>query len=166
MFKFKKASWRRGVACLLVLFSLLTVWAFAENAVETETAAAGYMPAEVVTPEEIEAGVEVASAASADPEVNVLMGLKNIAASTGVMQSIENGDCVDIACGCHGVVVVTFTAAVHLEYDGRRLCQRRFEVLGDGDQLCALFDAYVDNWQQLGSLTAAGYHYHTSREGT
>ena len=65
MFKFKKVSGTRALACMLVLFSLLTVWAFAENAVETEAAEAGYMLAEVVTPEEIEAGVEAASAASA-----------------------------------------------------------------------------------------------------
>ena len=107
MFKFKKVSCTRAFACMLILFSLLTVWAFAETAgdvapetaapAETqaptaEPAAEGYMPNEVIDWDAVDAAVEEASQASADPEIDVVEGLKRIAASTGIAKSFtENG---------------------------------------------------------------------------
>jgi len=78
MFKFKKVNGMRALACLLVLFSLLTVWAFAETQV-TEPAPA------------VDAVEEVAVEAeeNADPEINFLKGIKNIALSTGIAQSFN-----------------------------------------------------------------------------
>ena len=89
MYKIKKASWRRGVACLLVLLSLLTVWACAETAQEEPAA---YMPSEQIDWEAVDAAVEEASQSSGDPEINVLQGLGNIVKSTGIAKSIEDGD--------------------------------------------------------------------------
>ena len=89
MYKINKASWRRGVACLLVLLSLLTVWACAETAQEEPAA---YMPSEQIDWEAVDAAVEEASQSSGDPEINVLQGLGNIVKSTGIAKSIEDGD--------------------------------------------------------------------------
>ena len=102
MIKLKKVSWRRGLACMLVLLTLLGVWAIAESAVETEPAAetteeaaqtvsdavavsSGYMPQEVVDAEEIELAVIEASQAGTDPDISVGRALKQIWNSTGFM---------------------------------------------------------------------------------
>ena len=74
MFKLKKVSCARALACLLILMSLLTVFSFAETS--QEAPAANYMVQEVTDPEAIAASVEEASTASADPEINVVKGLK------------------------------------------------------------------------------------------
>ena len=84
MFKLKKASWARGLACLLILLTLLTAWAVAETSAEAPAAA--YMPQEVTDPEKVEASVEEASAAQKDPEIDVMQGIKKIAQSTGFAQ--------------------------------------------------------------------------------
>ena len=78
-FKFKKVKPARALACLLVLMTLLTAFvALAEPAAQS-----AYMPQEVTDPDEIAAAVEAASEQDADPEINVLAGLKSIALSTG-----------------------------------------------------------------------------------
>jgi len=90
MFKLKKMSCARALACLLILFTLLTAWSFAETA--TEAPAPSYMVQEVTDPAAVEASVAEASEAQADPEINVLEGLKRIVKSTGFAQSFtENG---------------------------------------------------------------------------
>jgi len=88
MLNFTKASWKRGVACLLVLLSLLTVWGVAETMPEEQT----YMPNEVIDWNAVDAAVQEASEADADPEVNVVNGLVNIVKSTGIYKSIEEGE--------------------------------------------------------------------------
>ncbi len=77
MFKFKKVKSTRAFVCLLVLFAMLAVWtvAFADG----DTAAASEAPAV-----ETEAASELA--ADADPEIDVINGLKKIAATTGFAQ--------------------------------------------------------------------------------
>ena len=88
MRNFTKASWKRGVACLLVLLSLLTVWGVAETMPEEQT----YMPNEVINWEAVDAAVAEASESDADPEVNIVNGLVNIVKSTGIYKSIEEGE--------------------------------------------------------------------------
>ncbi len=88
MLNFTKASWKRGVACLLVLLSLLTVWGVAETMPEEQT----YMPNEVIDWEAVDAAVQEASESEGDPEVNVVNGLVNIVKSTGIYKSIEEGE--------------------------------------------------------------------------
>ena len=88
MYKMKKRRCTRALMCLLVLFSLLTVWGFAEETAASQPAAdtapqAEFMPNEVVDWDAVDAAVEEASQASTDPEINVLDGLKSIVASTG-----------------------------------------------------------------------------------
>ena len=78
-FKFKKVRPARALACLLVLMTLLTAFA----ALAEPAAQSAYMPQEVTDPAEIEAAVQEASEQDADPEINVLEGLKSIAMSTG-----------------------------------------------------------------------------------
>ena len=78
-FKFKKVRPARALACLLVLMTLLTAFA----ALAEPAAQSAYMPQEVTDPAEIEAAVQEASEQDADPEINVLEGLKSIAQSTG-----------------------------------------------------------------------------------
>ena len=88
MFKLKKVSCARALACLLILMSLLTAFSFAETAQE----APAYMVQEVTDPEAVAASVEEASQASADPEINIAQGLKRIVQSTGFAQSFtEDG---------------------------------------------------------------------------
>ena len=91
MFKFKKVSPVRGFACMVILLSLLTAWAFAETSVETDADTA-YMPHEVIDWDAVDAAVEEAAQADADPDINVIDALKNIAQSTGIAKSIETGD--------------------------------------------------------------------------
>ena len=88
MLNFTKASWKRGVACLLVLLSLLTVWGVAETMPEEQN----YMPNEVIDWEAVDAAVQEASESEGDPEVNVVNGLVNIVKSTGIYKSIEEGE--------------------------------------------------------------------------
>jgi len=88
MLNFTKASWKRGVACLLVLLSLLTVWGVAETMPEEQT----YMPNEVINWEAVDAAVLEASESDGDPEVNIGNGLMNIIKSTGIYKSIEEGE--------------------------------------------------------------------------
>ena len=78
-FKFKKVRPARALACLLVLMTLLTAFA----ALAEPAAQSAYMPQEVTDPDEIAAAVQEASEQDADPEINVLEGLKSIAMSTG-----------------------------------------------------------------------------------
>jgi len=78
MFKFKKVNGMRALACLLVLFSLLTVWAFAETTV-TE-------PAPVV--ETVET-VAVEAEENDELELNFVEGIKNIIKSTGIAKSFN-----------------------------------------------------------------------------
>ena len=80
MFKTKKVNCKRAFACLLVLFSLLTVWAFAETQA-TEPAAA----VEAVETVE-EANVE---AEEDDLSLNFLDGVIGIAKSTGIAKSFN-----------------------------------------------------------------------------
>ena len=74
MLNFTKASWKRGVACLLVLLSLLTVWGVAETMPAEQT----YMPNEVIDWTAVDAAVAEASESDGDPEVNIVNGLVNI----------------------------------------------------------------------------------------
>ena len=82
MSKLKKVSPKRALACLLAMLALLTVFtALAETSVEPETQAA----------EQVEAAAEETAAAEGnqDPEINFMLGLKNIAMSTGIAQSLN-----------------------------------------------------------------------------
>ena len=82
MSKLRKVRPGRALACLLVMFALLTVFvAFAEKT-EAADAAAG---AAVETVAEETAPAE----ASTDPDINFLKGLGNIAKSTGVAKSLD-----------------------------------------------------------------------------
>ena len=92
MFKIKKVSPKRALACLLVMFSLLNVFsALAEGTDAAETAVEATEEAVAETVEEAAATTENTEE-SADPEINFLQGLKNIAMSTGIAQSFtENG---------------------------------------------------------------------------
>ena len=85
MLNFTKASWKRGIACLLVLLSLLTVWGVAETMPEEQT----YMPNEVIDWDAVDAAVVAASESAADPEIDLVDGLVNIAKSTGIYKTIE-----------------------------------------------------------------------------
>ena len=103
MFKFKKMSCARGVACMLILFCLLSVFAFAESAVQGDAAPSAevtdaaeapaadapvseYIVNEVIDPEAVAAAVEEAAQTSSDPEISILEGIKNIWNSTGLKQ--------------------------------------------------------------------------------
>ena len=92
MYKMKKSRCARALICLLVLFSLLTIWGFAEESATTEAPApeaaaqSEFMPNEVVDWDAVNAAVEEASQADTDPEINVLDGLKSILNSTGLAQ--------------------------------------------------------------------------------
>ena len=97
MFKLKKVSPRRGLACLLVMFTLLTVFAaLAETAQEpaeapvAEAVQSADSPwvTEVIPAEEAGEKEAVAS----DPDINFLQGLKNIAMSTGIAKSFTESD--------------------------------------------------------------------------
>ncbi|MEE1200731.1 MAG: sodium ion-translocating decarboxylase subunit beta [Christensenellales bacterium] len=81
--KFKIANWRRGLACMLVLFSLLTFFAVAEPMSGTG-AATEYVAAESVDMEQVEEIVAHQQERLTDQEINVLDGLKNIFMSTGL----------------------------------------------------------------------------------
>ena len=86
MSKLKKVSPKRALACLLAMFALLTVFtALAETNADTEA------PAEVAQAAEEVAVAEASEQAgdSTDPDINFLKGLKNIAMSTGIAQSIN-----------------------------------------------------------------------------
>ena len=80
MNKLRKVKPVRALVCLLMCFMLLGVWALAEGA---PVADGGYMPQEVTDPEAVAAAVEEASQQGADPEINILDGLKSIVKSTG-----------------------------------------------------------------------------------
>ena len=80
MNKWKKVKPARALVCLLMCFMFLGVWALAEGA---PVADGGYMPQEVTDPEAVAAAVEEASQQGADPEINILDGLKSIVKSTG-----------------------------------------------------------------------------------
>ena len=75
---FKKVKATRAFACLLVLFSLLTVWAFAEEATTASTEA----PADEVVATEVAEDAAPATTQEGDPEVNFFDGIKSIAQST------------------------------------------------------------------------------------
>ena len=96
MFKLKKVSPRRALACLLAMFALLTVFtALAESsqeaaeapAVETAQSADSPWVTEVIQPSE-----EKAAEVNRDPDINFLVGLKNIAMSTGIAKSFTDSD--------------------------------------------------------------------------
>ena len=84
MSKLRKVSPKRALACLLALFALLTVFAAL-----AETKAEDAAPAEAA--EQVEQAAETAAKdeGNPDPEINFLLGLKNIAKSTGVAKSID-----------------------------------------------------------------------------
>ena len=77
MFKFKKVKSTRAFVCLLVLFAMLTVWAVAFADGDT-------VPAPEAPAVETEAAAEPAP--DADPEIDVINGIKKIAATTGFAQ--------------------------------------------------------------------------------
>ena len=77
MFKLKKVKSTRAFVCLLVLFAMLAVWAVAFA--DGDTAPAPEAPAV-----ETEAAAEPAP--DADPEIDVINGIKKIAATTGFAQ--------------------------------------------------------------------------------
>ena len=60
MYRHNKMSRMRGIACLLILFALLTAWAFAETS-EAEEPAVNYMVQEQTDPEEVAKAVEEAA---------------------------------------------------------------------------------------------------------
>ncbi|MCQ2437297.1 MAG: sodium ion-translocating decarboxylase subunit beta, partial [Clostridia bacterium] len=80
MFKLKKVNCKRALACLLVLFSLLTVWAYAESAADN------YVPRESVDMEEVDAIVAEKAAEGSDPEIDIVGSLKKIVNNTGFAQ--------------------------------------------------------------------------------
>lgn len=83
MSKLKKVSPKRALACLLALFALLTVFAaLAETSAETE-------PAEATEQAETAAEATATSEGSTDPDINFILGLKNIAKSTGFAKSLD-----------------------------------------------------------------------------
>ena len=97
MFKLKKVSGMRALACLLLMFTLLLGWTLAETAVEAP--AAEYMVNEVVDAEKVEADVKAQQEAQTDPDINIVSGIKKIAQSTGFAQG-EWRQYVMIAVAC------------------------------------------------------------------
>ena len=79
---FKKVKATRAFVCLLVLFSLLTVWAFAEEATTASTEA----PADEVVATEVAEDATTTTTQEGDPEVSFFDGIKSIAMSTGLAQ--------------------------------------------------------------------------------
>ncbi len=75
---FKKVNLRRAATCLLILLMVFTVWSYAESALQGQ-----YMEKEVIDQAEVDQKVEELQQATVDPEINVVDGLKKIAASTG-----------------------------------------------------------------------------------
>ncbi len=82
MYRHNKMSRMRGIACLLILFALLSAWAIAETS-DAQEPAVNYMVQEQTDAEEVAQAVQEASEAQKDPEIDVLQGLKKIVASTG-----------------------------------------------------------------------------------
>ena len=96
MLKIRKVNCKRAFACLLVLFALLTVWAFAETAdsqaaPEVTAAADEAVIGGADGPTSIYVTDEAAAedADSEDPEIDVVEGLKNIVMSTGIAHSFN-----------------------------------------------------------------------------
>ena len=144
MFKFKKVSLARGFACMVILLSLLTVWAFAETSVEADADTA-YMPHEVIDWDAVDAAVEEAAQADADPDINIIDALKNIAQSTGIAKSIETGDwkCyIMMAVAC----VLLYLAIV-----------KQFEPLL---LLTIAFGILLENLPSAGMMSHAGYTFY------
>ena len=75
---FKKVNLRRAATCLLILLMVFTVWSYAESTLQGQ-----YMEKEVIDQAEVDQKVEELQQATVDPEINVVDGLKKIAASTG-----------------------------------------------------------------------------------
>ena len=92
---FKKVKATRAFVCLLVLFSLLTVWAFAEEATTASTEA----PADEVVATEVAEDATTTTTQEGDPEVSFFDGIKSIAMSTGLAQG-EWKQYVMIAVAC------------------------------------------------------------------
>ena len=91
---FKKVKATRAFACLLVLFSLLTVWAFAEEAVTTTAVE------ETAIVETTETTAEVAETeTTGDPEVSFWDGMLAIWESTGLNNGVKE-DYIMIAVAC------------------------------------------------------------------
>ena len=89
---FKKVKATRAFACLLVLFSLLTVWAFAEEATAPVTD-------EVAVVETVETAEVAETETTGDPEVSFMDGIKAIAASTGFANGVKE-DYIMIVVAC------------------------------------------------------------------
>ena len=81
MFKLKKVSCTRAFVCLLLMFTLLMGWTLAETAQEP-----AYMVQETVDAAAVEADVLARQEAQADPEIDIVSGIKKIALSTGFAQ--------------------------------------------------------------------------------
>ena len=92
---FKKVKATRAFVCLLVLFSLLTVWAFAEEATTASTEA----PADEVVATEVAEDATTTTTQEGDPEVSFFDGIKSIAMNTGLAQG-EWKQYVMIAVAC------------------------------------------------------------------
>ena len=119
MFKLKKMSCARALACLLLLLTLLTAFAFAEPA----AAPVEYMPQEKVDMEQVEKDVEAASEAQTDPEIDIIDGLKSIAASTGLARA-DWRQYVMIAVAC-----VLLVLAIKFEFEPLLLLPIAFGML-------------------------------------
>ena len=89
---FKKVKATRAFACMLVLFSLLTVWAFAEEAAAPATE-------DVAVVETVETAEVAETETTGDPEVSFFDGIKSIAASTGLAHGVKE-DYIMIAVAC------------------------------------------------------------------
>ncbi|MGN0184820.1 MAG: sodium ion-translocating decarboxylase subunit beta, partial [Aristaeellaceae bacterium] len=98
MYRHSKMSRMRGFACLLILFVLLTAWAFAETS-DVDASATNYVVREQIDQEAVDADVAAAKEAQADPEINIIQGLKKIVQSTGFAQG-EWRQYVMIAVAC------------------------------------------------------------------
>ena len=144
MFKFKKVSLARGFACMVILLSLLTVWAFAETSVEADADTA-YMPHEVIDWDAVDAAVEEAAQADADPDINIIDALKSIAQSTGIAKSIEDGD---------GRCYIMLIAACALLY---LAIVKQFEPLL---LLPIAFGILLANLPSAGLMSHAGYTFY------
>ena len=89
---FKKVKATRAFACMLILFSLLTVWAFAEEATAPATE-------EIAAVETVETAEVAETETTGDPEVSFIDGIKAIAASTGLAHGVW-ADYAMIAVAC------------------------------------------------------------------
>ncbi len=108
MFKLKKVSTARAAACLLILLTLLTAFAFGETTTADVQPSQEYVVLEKTDPEAVAKDVEKMQQSSKDPEINVIDGLKDIAKSTGFAKG-EWRQYIMIAVAC----LLLYLAIVH-----------------------------------------------------